>query len=208
MSAGHVIAIDGPAGAGKSTVAKAVAQRLGWSLLDTGAMYRAVTYVALTQGLSLDDESALAAVARNARIETQPHVVINGHDVSEAIRTPQVNQAVSLVATLAAVREALVEQQRAWAQRQPKGVVVEGRDMTTVVFPSATVKIFLTADADVRQARRGEDSGDSVRRRDEIDSTRTASPLTLAPDARMVDTTDRSVEDVVEEIVSCLEPKK
>ena len=199
-----IIAIDGPAGSGKSTVAHALAQRLGWSVLDTGAMYRAVTVEALRRGVDLHDDDAVADVARAAEIRTRPRVSINGHDVHDQIRTDEVNVAVSVVAANPAVRTAMVQRQRAVASAEPGGLVVEGRDITTVVFPDARVKVYLTATLDERARRRAEEGHESVARRDHADASRAASPLRQAPDATIVDTTGRSVDQVVEEIVQCL----
>jgi cytidylate kinase len=199
-----IIAIDGPAGSGKSTVAHALAQRLGWAVLDTGAMYRAVTVEALRRGVDLHDADALADVARAAEIRTRPRVSINGRDVHDQIRTDEVNVAVSVVAANPAVRAAMVERQRALAGAEPGGLVVEGRDITTVVFPDARVKVFLTATLDERARRRADEGHESVARRDHADASREASPLRRAPDAHVVDTTGRSVDQVVEEIVQCL----
>ncbi|HEV2428046.1 MAG TPA: (d)CMP kinase [Acidimicrobiales bacterium] len=201
---GPVVAIDGPAGSGKSTVARALAERLGWAFLDTGAMYRAVTVEALSLGIDPHNTHAVAEVARAAVVATRPRVSVNGRDVQDEIRTALVNEAVSVVAANAAVRASMVERQRAWAAAEPVGTVVEGRDITTVVFPDATLKVYLTATAEVRAARRGDESPESIARRDAIDSGRAASPLTVADDALVVDTTGREVEDVVEEIYECL----
>ncbi len=199
-----LIAIDGPAGAGKSTVSRAVAERLGLDRLDTGAMYRAVAWEALARGIAPDDADALAELATGATIEVGAVVRINGEDVTSQIRTPEVSRAVSVVAANPAVRRALVKRQRAWAARR-RGGVVEGRDIGSVVFPEATVKVFLTATPEERARRRGGDEpAHGVARRDRLDSTRSASPLTRAPDAHVLDTTGRSVEDVVEEVLSWL----
>ncbi len=200
----QVIAIDGPAGSGKSSVARALAAALGWSFLDTGAMYRAVTVEALRGGVDLDDEVAVGEIAEQARLTTLPRVSVNGRDVEDEIRTDEVNVAVSKVAANPLVRAQMVRRQREFAAVQPLGTVVEGRDITTVVFPRASVKIFLTASLEERARRRGEEGEASVARRDDADSSREASPLRLAEDALVVDTTQRRVEDVVEEIIECL----
>ena len=200
----NIIAIDGPAGSGKSSVARAVAQQLGWSFLDTGAMYRAVTCEALARGLNVHDEAALSALAQSVVLTTLPRVTVNGRDVEDEIRSDEINVAVSIVAANPSVRRAMVTRQRELAAAQPVGTVVEGRDITTVVFPDAPVKVFLTASLDERARRRGEEGVDSVARRDEADSTRTASPLRQADDAVVLDTTGRSVDDVAQEIVQWL----
>ena len=200
----HIIAIDGPAGSGKSSVARAVAEQLGWSFLDTGAMYRAVTCEALARGVDVHDEPALAALADSVILTTLPRVTVNGRDVEDEIRSDKINVAVSIVAANPGVRRAMVTRQRELAAAQPVGTVVEGRDITTVVFPGAPVKVFLTASLEERARRRGEEGEDSVARRDEADSTRTASPLRQADDAVVLDTTGRNVDDVAQEIVQWL----
>jgi cytidylate kinase len=202
-----VIAIDGPAGSGKSSVARALAEGLGWSFLDTGAMYRAVTVEALDRGVDVYDELALGEIATAAVLTTLPRVTVNGRDVEDDIRAERVNVAVSVVAANALVRAQMVVRQRAFAAAQPLGTVVEGRDITTVVFPSATIKVFLTASLEERARRRGEEGEASVARRDVADSTRDASPLRQADDALVLDTTGRNVDDVVEEIIQCLKLK-
>ena len=199
-----IIAIDGPAGSGKSTVARALASALGWAFLDTGAMYRAVTWEALDQGVDVNDERAVAALAASLRLTTLPRVTVNGRDVEEEIRTDRVNTAVSVVAANALVRATMVARQRQWAAEQPLGTVVEGRDITTVVFPEATLKVFLTASLEERARRRGDESEASVARRDEADTNRDASPLRQADDALVLDTTGRAVDEVVGEIITCL----
>jgi 3-phosphoshikimate 1-carboxyvinyltransferase len=198
-----VIAIDGPAGAGKSTVSKAVAANLGLDRLDTGAMYRSVAALALARHIPPDDHDAVAALAAGAEIDAGARVVIDGHDVTDVIRSPEVGQAVSDVAANAAVRSALVQRQRAWAEAHGGGVV-EGRDIGSVVFPHAEVKVYLTASPEERARRRHDESPAGVARRDRIDSTRAASPLAEADDAHRLDTTGRSVQDVVEEVLSWL----
>jgi cytidylate kinase len=198
-----LIAIDGPAGAGKSTVSRAVAAELGLDLLDTGAMYRAVAALALARSIAPDDHNAVAALAATAQIVVGPRVVIDGQDVTDVIRSPEVGQAVSVVAANAEVRSHLVRLQRAWAAAKGGGVV-EGRDIGAVVFPKAEVKVYLTASPEERARRRHDESAAGVARRDRIDSTRAASPLTRADDAHLLDTTGRTVQDVVEEVLSWL----
>jgi cytidylate kinase len=200
----RVIAIDGPAGSGKSSVARAVALDLGWSFLDTGAMYRAVTFEAVSRGVDINDLDAVAAIAEAATLTTLPRVTVNGRDVEDDIRTDEINVAVSVVAAEPRVRAAMVARQREFAAAQPVGTVVEGRDISTVVFPDASVKVFLTASLEERARRRGEEGEASVARRDEVDSTRAASPLRLADDAIVLDTTGRDVDDVAQEIVQWL----
>jgi len=199
-----IIAIDGPAGSGKSSVARALASALGWAFLDTGAMYRAVTFEALDQGVDVNDERAVAALAASLRLTTLPRVTVNGRDVEEEIRTDRVNTAVSVVAANALVRATMVARQRQWAAEQPLGTVVEGRDITTVVFPEATLKVFLTASLEERARRRGDEGEASVARRDEADTNRDASPLRQADGALVLDTTGRAVDEVVGEIITCL----
>ncbi len=214
-----IIAIDGPAGSGKSTVAKLVAEKLGFAYLDTGAMYRAVAWRALEQGVSLDDVDALTNIAQRDTIsfgyEPGEHlpgrVFIAGEDVTQAIRTPEVDVAVSPVSAVASVRHALVAQQQAIGGRQD--TVMEGRDIGTVVFPNAECKIFLTASPEVRANRRleqnirrfGKDAVGlnheeilaDIIRRDKYDSEREASPLQAADDALELDTSDMSIDEVV-----------
>lgn len=204
MSTKNVVAIDGPAGSGKSTVARLVADQLGWSFLDTGAMYRAVTALALRSGVELDHHDEITAIANECRIETIPRVVINNVDVTDEIRGSAVNHGVSIVAAIPAVRAAMVDRQREWSDRQSLGTVVEGRDIGTVVFPDAVLKVFLTASAEERARRRGDETADSIQRRDTIDSSREASPLRADADAVIIDTTEKSIEQVIEEIVQCL----
>ena len=198
-----LVAIDGPAGAGKSTVSNAVARHLGVERLDTGAMYRAVAALALARGIDPGDADAVAALAGAATIEVGERVRIDGEDVTDVIRSPEVGRAVSIVAANAEVRRHLVARQRAWAARHGGGVV-EGRDIGSVVFPGAEVKVYLTASAEERARRRNDEAPEGVARRDRIDSTRVASPLREADDAHRLDTTGRTVQDVVEEVLSWL----
>jgi 3-phosphoshikimate 1-carboxyvinyltransferase len=198
-----LVAIDGPAGAGKSTVSRAVAAQLGVNRLDTGAMYRAVAALALELGTSPDDSDAVAALAAASTIELGERVVIDGRDVSGLIRSPEVGRAVSVVAANPEVRRHLVERQRAWVKEHGGGVV-EGRDIGSVVFPGAELKVYLTASPEERARRRHDEAPEGVARRDRIDSTRDASPLREAEDAHRLDTTGRTVQDVVEEVLSWL----
>lgn len=215
---GLVIAIDGPAASGKSTVAKMVAQRLGYLYVDTGAMYRAVTLKALRFGMNLDDGEALAALAQMTDIAFVPEpdggvrVLLDGEDVSEAIRKPEVSEWASIVSAFPGVREALTAKQKALAMQG--GVVMEGRDIQTIIAPDAEVKIFLTATQEERARRRWlelqqrgfnaryEDVLKEIRERDERDSTRSIAPLQKAPDALEIDTTNMTPEEVAELIVS------
>lgn len=199
-----VVAIDGPAGSGKSTVSARVAERLGLPRLDTGAMYRAVAWAALDRGIDPADRRRVADLARAAELDVgHDRAAIDGTDVTDAIRTPAVSAAVSIVAANPDVRRSLVRRQRRWVAEHGGGVV-EGRDIASTVFPQARLKVFLTASPEERARRRAEEPPDGVRRRDHLDSTRAASPLTQAPGARALDTTGRSIEDVVEEVLSWL----
>jgi len=207
-----VVTIDGPAAAGKSTTARAIAQRLGWRYLDTGAFYRALGLKALRRGVELTDADA-GAFARATTIEfsgdpSRPHVVLDGEDVTDGIRTPEVSDAASKVAALPSVRRQLVEWQRALGAREP--LVGEGRDLGTVVFPGAEVKLYLDADLDTRAERRLrelkrrglaaklEAVREEMRVRDERDRSRADSPLVAAPDATVLDTTGMDLERQVE----------
>jgi cytidylate kinase len=209
----NVIAIDGPGGSGKSTIARGVARALGWSVLDTGAMYRAVTLAALEQQVPLDDEKACARIAAEHTIAVDDGItMVDGRDVSSEIRGPRVTAAVSTVSAHPSVRTVLVARQRAWLVEHGAGVV-EGRDIGTVVFPAAPVKVFLTASDEERARRRQRDEAasersvdveevqDALARRDALDSGRTVSPLRPADDALVVDTTGRSVDEVVNELL-------
>jgi CMP/dCMP kinase len=198
-----VVAIDGPAGSGKSTVARAVAAKLGLEVLDTGAMYRAVTALVLAAGIDPADAGAVAAVARDAALEVNGRVVAGGRDLTDELRTDAVNATVSVVAANPEVRTALVERQRAWIAAHHGGVV-EGRDIGTVVAPGATIKVFLTAADHERARRRAEEPEGSVAARDRIDEGRAASPLRPAVDALVLDTTDRDVDAVVDDVLALL----
>jgi cytidylate kinase len=213
MSESKVVAIDGPSGSGKSTVARGVAGVLGLRVLDTGAMYRAVTLAALEAGLDLADAELVTAIAAEVRIEVEGKVQLDGRDVSAEIRTPPVTAAVSLVSSHPGVRRELVARQRQWVAVHDGGVV-EGRDIGTVVFPGAPVKVYLEASETERARRRQRDEvaadrdvavdavRDSLARRDALDSGRAASPLRVAEDALVIDTTHQSVAEIVSEIVA------
>jgi CMP/dCMP kinase len=207
-----VIAIDGPSGAGKGTVARTLSTRLGYRHVDTGAMYRAIGWKALHDRVALDDEAAVAALAERSAIIVEGGVVsIDGHDVTTAIRTPEIDKAATAVARLPQVRAVLVARQRALGETG--GVVMEGRDIGTVVFPHADVKIYLDASAEERARRRASDSAHTgsqsgqaavaaaIQARDTSDITRKVSPLTIAPDAVHIDTTAMSVDEVVQQVL-------
>jgi cytidylate kinase len=202
----RVIAIDGPAGAGKSTIAKRLASRVGLDYLDTGAMYRAITFKVLREGL--DPAGAeVATAAQSAAIEMDGvSVIVDGVDATAAIRSPDVTSQVSVVAANSQVREALRAQQRKWAERMGGGVL-EGRDIGTVVFPDAVMKVFLTASPSVRAARRVAELGGDVkeieaqiRLRDELDSSRSDSPLRHDDDYIFLDTTEMDIDEVVDRL--------
>jgi cytidylate kinase len=207
-----IIAIDGPSGAGKGTVARAIAEELGYRHVDSGAMYRAVGWKAIDAGIPLDQEDAVADLAARSRIAVAPaSVTIDGTDVTRAIRTPEIDRAAAAVARLPRVRALLVERQRLMGQ--DRGIVMEGRDIGTVVFPDAAVKIYLDAAPEERARRRATDPAHSgpvavaevataLTARDELDRTRTASPLYAAPDAIVVDTTGKAVDEVVREVLA------
>lgn len=221
-----IVAIDGPSGAGKSTVAKAVAKELGFSCLDTGAMYRAIAWQALHNGVSLDDEAALGEIARTydiafGHVEGDPvpkRVFIGDAEVTDAIRTAEIDRAVSPTSAAPSVRAALLDQQR----RIGNGgdYVVEGRDIGTVVFPDAAVKVFLTASDEERAHRRVRQNVDrgigsidyeevlaDLRRRDEADSSRATAPLRAAEDAVQIDSTSHYIEEVIDQICALAREK-
>ena len=203
----RVIAIDGPAGSGKSTIGRRLAAELGLEYLDTGAMYRSVTFAALGRGIDPADADAVAALAPTLTIVVAEQVTVDGEDATAAIRGPEVTRAVSAVAANPEVRAEMVRRQRAWAEERGGGVL-EGRDIGTVVFPDATLKVYLTADEAERLRRRaveaGEEVAQDIARRDRADSTRAVSPLHAAADALVIDTTGRTIDDIVEEVLEAL----
>jgi cytidylate kinase len=203
QATGPVIAIDGPAGSGKSTMSRALSDRLGIDRLDTGAMYRAVAWAALDRGIDPSDRPVVATLARSLDLTVGERVEADGVDITEAIRGPVVSRAVSAVAANPEVRVVMVERQRQWVAERGGGVV-EGRDIGSVVFPDADLKIYLTASDEERARRRPEEGADGVARRDHLDSTRTTSPLEVADGARIIDTTDRAVGEIVDEVVTWL----
>jgi cytidylate kinase len=212
------IAIDGPSGAGKGTVARAIARHLGYRHVDSGAMYRAVGWQALQDHLSFEDETAVAELAGGANIElTESSVRIDGRDITREIRTPEIDRAATAVARLPRVRAVLVERQRQLGANG--GIVMEGRDIGTVVFPHADVKIYLDAAPEERARRRASDPAHTgvpsavsevktmLTDRDQQDRTRSASPLYAAEDAIVIDTTGKSVEQVVAEVMQVVRRK-
>jgi len=218
-----VVAIDGPAGAGKSTVTKRLAQQLGYSLLDTGALYRAVALVARDRGVGWDDEARLAKVAAELDIRFEMEgevnrVFLGDREVTAAIREPEISDGSSRVSAVAAVRAALLDLQRRLGERG--GVVVEGRDTGTVVFPDARAKFFLTASPEVRAQRRtqelrsaGKDADfgqvlAEIRERDERDSIRDLAPLCQADDAVPIDSSSRSVDEVVAQMLAMVRERE
>jgi cytidylate kinase len=213
-----IIAIDGPSGAGKGTISRTLADELGYRHIDTGAMYRAVAWKAIQEGIPLDDEEAVAALARRTAIDVEGRgVSIDGHDATRAVRTPEIDRASSAVARLPKVREVLVAQQRALGRSGH--VVMEGRDIGTVVFPDADLKIYLDASEEERVRRRASDTShtggqaghtalaEAIKARDTADSTRAASPLSMASDAIRIDTTSMSIIEVVERVLAIVREK-
>jgi len=212
-----IIAIDGPSGAGKGTVARAVASNLGYRHVDSGAMYRAVGWKALREGIALDDEASVSDLASRTQIEVGATTTVDGEDVTRAIRTPEIDRAAAAVARLPTVRTILVARQRELAANG--GIVMEGRDIGTVVFPHADVKLYLDASAEERARRRAHDPAHHggpekvsdvatlLTERDRLDSTRAASPLYAAADAIVIDTTDKIIEEVVAEVMEIVREK-
>ncbi len=208
----RVIAIDGPAGSGKSTVAKALAARLNLDYLDTGAMYRAVAFAAIQKQIRPNEVEEITKVAESLDLElTEESCVVNGVDATTEIRGPEVTSLVSQVATMAEVRTEMVKRQRAWAETR-NGGVMEGRDIGSVVFPDAMLKIYLTASEEVRAARRAAEvkEGDvavvaaDIERRDAVDTQRAASPLVEAEDAIVVDTSEMTLQQVVDHVIGLI----
>ena len=216
VRAPFAVAVDGPSGSGKSSTARGVAKRLGWGYLDTGAMYRAMTWWLLSHHVDIDDAQAVAARANDPRLEAftdpdGPGVLIDGLDVTEEIRDPKVTDSVSAVSAVPEVRKRLVELQRAAMDAGP--VVIEGRDIGTVVVPDAPVKVYLVATSAARAERRTAELGDrpeinledtltSLKRRDLLDSSRDVSPLSRAEDAVEIDSTDMSLDEVIDAVVA------
>jgi len=211
MSADHVIAIDGPAASGKSSVARALAKRLGFCYVNSGAMYRAVTWRALQRRIAVQDPDAVAALAEEARIaceliDNESRISIDNFDPSSQLHSDEVNRAVSLVSRVPRVREIInLEMRRCVASRD---VVIEGRDIGSVVFPETPVKFFLDASPEVRASRRNaQGQRDEIAMRDRADSSRRTAPLVIAPDAERIDTSDLNIPEVVEEILKRLHAK-
>ena len=219
-----IIAVDGPSGAGKSTLGKMLAKELKLLYLDTGAMYRAVGLAVLEEKINFDDKAKVAEIVESAKIELigEPEtlqVFLNGHDVSAEIRTNEVGQAASIVSTISEVRRILVEHQRQLGATSPNGAVLDGRDIGTVVFPTADIKFFLTAAPEARAQRRYEEDlakGFSatfaetlaeINLRDKRDATRADSPLSIAKDAIVIDTSELNLSEVFEKMLNLIQEK-
>ena len=216
-----VVAVDGPSGSGKSSTARGVAQRLGLAYLDTGAMYRALTWAMLERGVDLTDPEAIAKAAADVVLHSgtdpqAPTIEADGVDVSGPIRGSDVTSNVSLVAAVPAVRAILVRAQRNAIAGADVGIVVEGRDIGTAVAPEAPVKVYLVADASARARRRASELGhddhgateEALARRDHLDSSRTASPLAMANDAILIDGTDLTLDEVIDTVVALVEERR
>lgn len=220
-----IIAIDGPSGAGKSTLGKMLARKFGLLYLDTGAMYRAVALASVNDGSSLDDPARVSSVAREARIELKGEpdslkVFLNTEDVTDKIRTLEIAQAASVVSTISDVRKTMVELQRRLGEESPKGCVLEGRDIGTVVFPNADIKFFLTAKPEARARRRFEEDRAKgrtstyeqtlaeINERDARDVSRSDSPLTIAEDAVVIDTSELDLTEVFDLMVGKVNENK
>lgn len=214
-----IVAIDGPSGVGKSTIARAVAGARGMQYLDTGATYRAAAVATLDAGIDVSNEADVVARVREIDIGYERgSVVVDGTDITQRVRDPDVTAASSVVSAYPEVRTVVVDMQRAWVARHPGGVVVEGRDIGSVVFPDADVKIFLTADPEVRAARRAGDDevagmsretlAADLARRDHNDSTRTVSPLVAAPDAHVIDTSHMGIDQVVDRVLDLVDASR
>ena len=218
----NVVAIDGPCGSGKSTVGKLVAQRLGYVYIDTGAMYRAIAYKALREGVSLDDKDSLERIASQAKIEfrnidNRQHIILDGEDITDKIRTPKITAMSSVVSAVPGVRTNMVKLQQEIGRNW--NVVMDGRDIGTVVYPDAAVKIYLDASVKERARRRYEEDLSRglrvnfeetkrvISERDRRDMTRKDSPLRRAPDAVYIDTTNLSIQEVVEKIIKIVEER-
>jgi cytidylate kinase len=211
-----IVAIDGPAGSGKSTVSRRLAERLGWNHLDTGAYYRAATWAVLEAGGSPADPDQVIEAVNGHRFDLDlGRMFLDGRDVSREIRSPEVDAAVSAVSAHPGLRELMVEEQRVWVARRGPDAVVEGRDIGTVVFPNAGLKVWLVASPSERARRRAAQSGEGradveaeLARRDQADSERSVSPQTPAADAIHIDTTELTVGQVVERILDLLAGRK
>ena len=214
MSGPIIVAIDGPSGSGKSTVSRSVAKEMGWSYLDTGSMYRAMTWFIQNRDVDVNNSEAVAEAAKSAEIVPStdpvlPGIWVGDTDVSEPIRGQQVTSAVSAVSAVPSVRQQLVELQREIAQTASAGIVVEGRDIGSAVLPGADLKLFITADPAARAARRAAEVGadleqvqKSLLKRDHADSTRATSPLEMAHDAILLDTTHMQLAEVIDHVLA------